>query len=152
MKFAIALLLCSLAYGCSRTATDAPPVVHYGRDECAGCGMIVSDERYACALRVTIDGETRDLIFDDIGDMLDYQREKGGAMQVARCYVHDFESKRWIDGSTAAFVKSDDVHSPMGSGIVAASDRTAAESLQAKLGGKVLSYADISAKGELAAK
>jgi copper chaperone NosL len=152
MIFALALLVCGVLCGCSRTATDAPPVVHYGRDECAHCGMIVSDERFAAALRIKADGAIRDLVFDDIGDLLDYQREKGSALDVVRSYVHDFQTKQWSDATTASFVKSDEVHSPMGSGIVAASDRTGGEALQAKFGGELLSFSEITTKDEVVSK
>jgi copper chaperone NosL len=152
MKYAVALCLCVMLVGCSRTPSDAPPVVHYGRDECAHCGMIVSDERFAAALRVNADGAPKDLIFDDIGDMLDYQREKGASIEVLRRYVHDYTTKEWTDAATAAFVKSEEVHSPMGSGIVAASGRKGGEELQAKLGGKLLSFTEVSAKDQVAKK
>ena len=152
MRYAPVLVLSAVLFGCSRTASDAPPVVHYGRDECAHCGMIVSDERYAAALRVEQDGGAPDLVFDDIGDMLDYRRNKGASIHVIRLYVHDFTTKQWMDASKAVFVKSEDVHSPMGSGIIAAGDGTGGEALRAKFGGKVLSFSEITATSELAAK
>ena len=115
------IMIVALAAGCSREAGDGPPQVRYGQDECALCGMIVSDERHAAALRAVVDGETRDLLFDDVGDMVEYEQENSSVKAVRR-YVHDFETRRWVDAEQAKFVQDDKVHTPMGSGILAFAD------------------------------
>jgi copper chaperone NosL len=135
--------LTAMMSGCSKPPIDAPPEVHYGRDECAHCGMIVGDERFASALRVVLEGSTHDLAFDDIGDMFDYEREKGASLQVSRRYVHDYETKQWIDPSSALFIRSEELHTPMGSGIIAVSDKARAEALREKLNGKLLTFEEL---------
>jgi copper chaperone NosL len=130
MKTIIALiiaifLIIALASGCSRKPNDGPPQVRYGQDECALCGMIVSDERHAAALRAVVDGQTRDLLFDDVGDMIEYEQENPAARAIRR-YVHDFETRQWVDAAHAKFVQDEKVHTPMGSGILAFADETRA--------------------------
>ena len=119
------LLIIVLTSGCSRNPNDGPPQVRYGQDECALCGMIVSDERHAAALRTLIDGQTRDLLFDDVGDMIEYEQEKR-AIKPIRRYVHDFETRQWVEAAQAKFVQDETVHTPMGSGILAFADEARA--------------------------
>ena len=130
------IVMLVLIAGCSQRAADGPPLVRYGTDECADCGMILSDERFAAALRVITNGESRDLLFDDIGDMLEYERANPTA-QVSRRFVHDFDTRQWIDPAAAHFIKSDELHTPMGSGIAAFADeqraRARAEQIHAPL-------------------
>jgi copper chaperone NosL len=117
----LSIMMLMLIAGCSQRPADGPPVVRYGTDECADCGMILSDERFAAALRVMTNGESHDLLFDDIGDMLEYERANPTA-HVSRRFVHDFDTRQWIDPAAAHFIKSEEFHSPMGSGIAAFAD------------------------------
>src|SRR5262245_16948176 len=57
----------ALLGGCERASTDSPPAIAYGRDECAHCGMIISDDRFAAALIVRDGAQSHPLLFDDIG-------------------------------------------------------------------------------------
>jgi copper chaperone NosL len=118
---AASFVILSLLSGCSHQPTDPPPRVRYGQDECAFCGMIISDERFAAALRVNEKGEIRDLLFDDIGDMIDYEKANPGIAVVHR-FVHDLSTRRWIDAQAATYSHSDQLQTPMGSGIAAFAD------------------------------
>jgi len=66
----LAAILLTTISGCNRDEGAAPPTIHYAEDVCALCGMIVSDERFACAVVAPGDGERFVAIYDDIGDML----------------------------------------------------------------------------------
>ena len=143
-KLVFGVLVALVVFGCARENPDAPPRIRYGQDECVLCGMIVSDERHAAALRITEDGRQRDLFFDDIGDLIEYERDNAD-LQVTRRYVHDFKTRQWLDASTAHFVQTDGVHTPMGSGIVAFADPAHAEAQKAEKGGKLLSFAKLPA-------
>lgn len=138
-------LIAHVLVGCARQQPDAPPQVHYGRDECAHCGMILSDERTACALRVTADGKTSDLLFDDIGDMLAYERANAG-LKIAARYVHDFDTRQWLPAEGAKFIRSEDIHTPMGSGIAAFSDATRARNHQRDQRSDVVAFAIIAGR------
>lgn len=133
----IVLGLIVLLDGCSRQPHDGPPQVRYGQDECATCGMILSDERHAAALRTVVDGETRDVLFDDIGDMLEYE-QANPSLKAIRRYVHDFETRQWIDAAHSTFVRDEKVHTPMGSGILAYADEARARARQS--GGQLLQW------------
>lgn len=134
------LLLGGLA-GCAgaRAGADGPPEIVYGEDTCHQCGMIISDERFAAGLVIEIEpGVSEHRVFDDIGELLLYEQEHAGELTITHRFVHDFESREWIDGATAYYVRSETLQSPMGHGIAASGDRARAEALARAWGGRVL--------------
>jgi nitrous oxide reductase accessory protein NosL len=134
---AIAILL---AAGCGREELAGPPELRPGRDECAECGMLIHDERAASALLVERGRRREHLLFDDVGCMLDH--EHGAELGVVERFVRDHGSREWVGAAGAAFLltESDELHTPMGSGIASFADAADAESAQHELGGEVLDY------------
>lgn len=137
-------LVVLLAFGgCSKRVVEGPPVVKYGQDECALCGMIVNEDRFAAALLIEKDGARSYLHFDDIGDLIQYE-EKHHPAVVSR-FVHDFNSRQWTVAEDATFVVSETLHTPMGSGIVAFRNNTDATSKAAEANGKVKRWQELQA-------
>lgn len=128
-----------LLAGCGggEDAAAAPPAVNYGRDTCDRCGMIISDERYAAGL-VASDGTTT--LFDDVGEMLQSVREEG--LNDRRAWAHDWNSRAWIDATTAVYARVAPETTPMGTGIVAFSARREAEAYAAEQDGTILAWED----------
>lgn len=126
--FASAILGLSLMLlqttGCKREVTLDPPSLHLGQDTCFACGMIVSDERYAAAIVQNQNGERKQFIFDDLGEML---RFTPPAASQTRYWAHDVESKQWIDATTAHYVRSPANETPMLTGVVAYATQVTAE-------------------------
>ncbi len=116
-RLLIALALVALT-GCGRSERDGPPTIRYGIDACAHCGMIISDARYAAATIALVDGEQRALLFDDIGDQLDYAADHAEIKPIRR-YVHDHQTRDWVSADAAQYVHAPSLHTPMGSGIAA---------------------------------
>ncbi len=116
----IGLLLACFVPGCRKDEVSGPPTLHLGRDECAHCGMIVSEERFSSALLVSDGDSWNHLVFDDIGCMLDYHAEHA-KLKVVEGFVHDYDSRQWLSAEHASYVlaSSGAVATPMGSGIVA---------------------------------
>ncbi len=118
IRFSSLFLLTFLLVGCGSTETDGPPKLELGRDECAHCGMIISDARYAAAIIATVEGSRRPLLFDDIGDLLDYEHDHP-ELSIQHRYVHDHATRKWLVADEARFVHAPTLHTPMGSGIAA---------------------------------
>ncbi|MFT3788362.1 MAG: nitrous oxide reductase accessory protein NosL [Tepidisphaeraceae bacterium] len=113
------LLIATLLVGCTPAPREGPPTIDLGKSECAHCGMIVSEERYAAGMAgAKVDDETKDLLFDDIGCMVKYTRAHGDVAKSARLYVHDADSKAWVEANAARFTRDPSTHTPMGSGII----------------------------------
>lgn len=103
-------------------AADQPPTIHYSRDTCLRCEMIISEARFASGL-VAPSGNQR--IFDDAGEMIEVIQQEG--LNGQRVWVHDYQTSAWLDGTKAFYVAPQDVVTPMGSGLVAFGTRSAAE-------------------------
>jgi copper chaperone NosL len=111
---ACAVVVMGIAAACAATADGAPEIV-IDRTPCAHCGMLISEPVFAAAYRVD---RSPARVFDDIGCMVTELRQQPQRAAI-RYWVHDAESGEWIDGATAAFVKSSTLQTPMGGGILA---------------------------------
>ncbi|MFN8590096.1 MAG: nitrous oxide reductase accessory protein NosL [Thermomicrobiales bacterium] len=122
--------------GCGgQPAAAGPPEISYGRDTCDRCGMIISEERFAAALT---SGSGEPMLFDDPGELLLTVAEQG--RQDRHAWVHDRANGKWIDATTAAYVRGDDGATPMGTGVVAFAKREDAAAFRATSGGDVLTW------------
>ena len=108
---------------CNRQQPLAPPDVQYGQSECADCGMIVSDQRYAAGLILeTARGERVPRVFDDIGCMVKYEQHQEEGKVLAH-YVKDYNTNQWLTVEQAVLVHRQQIQSPMGYGLMAVADR-----------------------------
>ncbi len=132
----ILVLILLLLVACSASPDlSQPPEIVYGEDICDECNMIVSEPRFAAAI-YTVGGEARR--FDDIGDMCTYYGTH--EEEVARFWVHDYDTEAWLLAEEAAFVLSSEVYTPMAFGVVAFSEATRAEAFATEVDGVVLNF------------
>lgn len=126
---------------CQSSVLTGPPSLKLGRDQCAECGMLVSDQRCAASLLVDSDGRREHLIYDDIGCMLD--AEQKAASNIVERHVRDYANDGWVVAQQAAFLLADPstLPTPMGSGIVAFAVPASAEAEARKRGGVVVDFA-----------
>ncbi|MDJ0924937.1 MAG: nitrous oxide reductase accessory protein NosL [Acidimicrobiia bacterium] len=135
------LLLVAAAAGCSDQAeADGPPEIHYGRDICIECNMIISEPRFAAAYRLE-GGDAKS--FDGVGEMVKHGRRTGDFDRVTFAWVHDFNTEDWILVEEAFFVTGKSVVTPMGHGIVAFSTEAAADEFAGELGGVVIRWEEV---------
>lgn len=118
-----------------------PPEIVYGEDVCTECGMIISEPRFASAY-YTQDGEARS--FDDIGGMLTHHAEH--QEDVAQFWVHDYETEEWIVAEEAFYVSGEELHTPMGYGVVAFSDQERAQQFADQSDAMLMSFDGITEK------
>lgn len=137
---AAAGLAAMLITACGSGSLSGPPELHVGRDECAGCGMLISEDRCACALLVDDAGERSHLVFDDLGCLLDY-RAAHPEQQVVEVFVRDYAARNWVRGAEACFLAPDPaVHTPMGSGLIAFATAQAAQAQRSNSGVAIVRY------------
>jgi copper chaperone NosL len=119
-----------------------PPELRLGREECAECGMLVSEDRFSAAMLVDRNSETLYLFFDDVGCLLDYEHKQPGDVAVHERYAHDHGDRQWLVAEEAVYVLAGAtvLPTPMGSGIAAFASREHAEATAAKLSGEVLDW------------
>ena len=130
-----------LLAGCAPVAKGTePPEIHYGEDLCSDCGMIINEPKFAAAYTHEAEpGRFESFIFDDIGDMLVHM-QKNQTLKPVGWWVHDFDSEEWIDATTAFYVMSDQIKTPMFHGIVAYKDQAAAQQKADEVGAAVLDW------------
>jgi len=141
----IAFLPITLALAsCTRPDPMGPPEIALDQTECVECGMIVSDERFACASIVMVeDGHTEPRVFDDINCLVLHEVTGHRPSDIVARWVHDKDTLAWINAERAHYVWSEDLSTPMMSHIAAFVELKDAESLRERLGGETLSFAKI---------
>lgn len=126
--------------GCGPEPTLDAPEVHYGMAVCEVCGMIVSDERYAAAIVMIEDGRSRFVVLDDIGELFDFQPASGTEF---RRYVNDQRTLEWVEATEATYLVSDNLKTPMATGVAAFASRQAAAEVLSEFGGSLVSFAEL---------
>ncbi|MCG3160781.1 MAG: hypothetical protein JMDDDDMK_01856 [Acidobacteria bacterium] len=137
-----ALLGCALLLAACGQA-EITPVEINPEDMCSMCRMAISEKQYASEF-ITKDGDA--MKFDDLTCLREYLKTKGGHDQIAAYFVADYETKKWLKGESAHFVKSAEFATPMGGNIVAfGSDEKAKEAMD-KYKGERIKFADVIGK------
>jgi copper chaperone NosL len=147
----VAMVVFASVPGCSEDITSGPPTIRFGRDECAECGMLISEERCSSAMLVRVQGHPEYLLFDDIGCMLDV--ESDADREIVDRFVHDHGTQEWTQAVSAWYIAADPdrLKTPMGSGLVAFAQRASAEDAAHEHGGAVKTWKDIREPGDRAA-
>lgn len=137
-------LVALLLTGCAQGMTEIrPPEIRYGEDLCAECNMIISDPRFAAAYSLEMtSGRYQQVAFDDIGELLTYAT-KHPEQKIAGAFVHDFATEEWIDATTAHFVVSSAIATPMNYGIAAFATQEAADAKASENNGEILDWATL---------
>lgn len=144
ITYFLAVILLFGLTACGKTGpSEEPPEVVYGRDVCDRCGMIISEPRFAASY-VTTTGDVRR--FDDLGELLAYRQEE--QEEVFIYWVHDYYTEEWLNANEAHFVLSEEMITPMGSGILAVHEQGQAESLVLEWGGTVVTFDELKALAE----
>ena len=96
-----ALLLFSFT-ACEKKDTSGVAKVHWDRDMCARCVMVVSDRHNTTQVRDPQSGKK--YMFDDIGCMaLWFEEENIEWKERATVWITDINSGKWIDAKTAFY-------------------------------------------------
>ncbi|MEZ4676418.1 MAG: hypothetical protein R2932_19510 [Caldilineaceae bacterium] len=103
------LLIVLVACGGATVTPDMPPEILYGEDVCDQCNMIISDERFAAGLVVELEpGEFEHRIFDDIGDLLAYEKAHGenSPLPLTMCMITIARNGLTVSQRTTSTAKS----------------------------------------------
>lgn len=129
-RISAALLLALLVAACSR----GPDQVHWGVEECAHCQMMISDDRFAGQI---MDARGKTWKFDALECIPAFLAANDVGDYTA--WVSDGPTG-WTPVEDAYFVRSEQIRSPMGGGLMAFPDRAAAEATAGEVGGVVLDW------------
>jgi hypothetical protein len=110
------LLVLSLFVGCSEKSKTEMAEVHWDRDMCARCVMVVSDRKNAVQVKNPENAKT--YMFDDLGCLaIWFDDEKITWKDKALIWVTDVNSGEWINARTAFYDTAN--ITPMGYGFSA---------------------------------
>ena len=100
--------------------------------------MAISDRSFAAEI-VQLNGRVAK--FDDIGCMLRYAlRENLRPSAAVAFYVMDFQTQRWLPATEAVYLRSEQLHSPMASGLAAFATPEAADKLAQEFPGQIYQF------------
>jgi copper chaperone NosL len=134
--FAVCVILGGVS--CSPGVPEPVEIV-FNEESCSFCRMAVSQREFAAEV-VTLSGSLD--TFDDIGCLVKWMKEHQPPSS-AGVFVVDFNDGTWISATDAAYVHSEDLPTPMSSGLAAFKDRTSAETAVEKIGGRVLQWREL---------
>ncbi|MCK5110507.1 MAG: hypothetical protein KAQ94_03225 [Arcobacteraceae bacterium] len=99
----IGILFFSLSFsGCEKKIESGVAKVHWDRDMCARCVMVVSDRKNTTQVRHPDTGKK--YMFDDIGcAVLWFKEEKLDWKDRAKIWITDVNTGKWIDARTAFY-------------------------------------------------
>jgi len=124
--FAVASVIAMLS-----CQSSGPKDIALGKDQCDNCRMTISALGYAAEL-VTDKG--RAYKFDDIMCMNMYEGSNPDQAKNAKLYVVDYPTGKFLEKSTATFIKGGSIKSPMGGNTQAYQNKAAAQKAAAALG------------------
>ncbi len=88
--------------GCDKKDPNGMDKVHWDRDMCERCKMVVSDRHHAVQVINPVDGKS--YMYDDIGcTVLWFAEEKITWADKAKIWITDVNSGKWIDARTAHY-------------------------------------------------
>ncbi|MED3574958.1 nitrous oxide reductase accessory protein NosL [Cytobacillus praedii] len=140
MKFKVLILMAGfllLLAGCQSKAA-APIEIKANEESCAECKMGIEELKSAAQI-ILKDGKP--LLFDDIGCMITYLQQNSPKYQAA--FIHDYQTKDWIDFDKSTFVQNSSIESPMSYGIAGFDSEEKAAQFKEKDGGELYSKEEL---------
>jgi nitrous oxide reductase accessory protein NosL len=125
-SFILFAILAIFFGGCQKKSdSNLPRKVHWDRDMCQRCKMVLSDRDFAVEI---INPKSKKVYyFDDIGcAVLWLKEEKIPWTESAKIWVRDGKTKEWIDARSAKYI--DDAVTPMAYGFQAYENNSTLES------------------------
>lgn len=122
--------------------TPKPEPILYGKDLCHACKMTIMDKKFGAEI-VTKKGKIYK--FDDLNCMVSfYQSSYEDKNNIAQILVVDFPStENLIDATTATYVFSNEIRSPMASGMAAFRNSNDINNYNTEWKGKILSWEQV---------
>jgi copper chaperone NosL len=115
-----------------------PQPINVNSDNCDYCRMMISDKEFASQV---LNKQGRSFKFDSVECMAAYDLSNEGDDVVNSRWVPNFlNTDEWLEATSAFYLHSETLRSPMGMYLSAYSNRADAERMQAEYGGRVIGY------------
>ena len=101
-KYVLSLFFVIMLLGCQEKVEQGASKIHWDRDMCDRCVMVISDRKNTVQLKDPTTGKVYK--FDDIGCMAIWFRDEQIAFKdTAAIWVTDVETGEWIDARAAFY-------------------------------------------------
>jgi len=98
----LATVIAFVQTGCKERSKTSPTKVHWDRDMCARCVMVVSDRKNTVQVRNPSTGQT--FMFDDLGCTILWFKENNTTWKdKAVIWITDAKTGKWIDARKAFY-------------------------------------------------
>lgn len=102
IKASLILSTALIFTACEKKITTEVHEIHWDRDKCARCVMVVSDRNQTVQMINPKTGKTH--IFDDIGCALEWTKDENITwLSDAVIWINDIGTAKWIDARTAYY-------------------------------------------------
>ncbi|MEX1211935.1 MAG: nitrous oxide reductase accessory protein NosL [Balneolaceae bacterium] len=133
----VVLLFVLILSGC----TQGPRELSMGEEECAHCRMMLSESAYASQV---VMNRGRSFPFDSIECMVAFWVTHIEPESIHSVWVPDFRNEDvWLDATTAVYLQSETMRSPMGLSLSAYDSEESARLQMEESGGRLLSWEEL---------
>lgn len=132
-----------LSFGFLVSCTTKQEPINFGKDICAHCNMVISDEKYGGEI-VTKTGKI--FKFDSAECMIDYLTENSGAINDSNPQLYVINIARpgdFISARASFFLHDIGYHSPMGGNLAVFTNRMLADNNKLSTGAVVMNWAEV---------
>lgn len=131
------LILALFLTGCN----TGPQAIALGKDACNFCKMTIADRNFGAEL---ITNKGKIYKFDDTHCLAAFKKESLKIEDVKMVYFVNFlDPHNLIEAGKAHFLKSDELHSPMGGNTAAFEDEAKLKMTQQKVEGKITTLDEV---------
>jgi len=141
IKTLAVILLSSALISCS----VEPEPIQYGKDACHHCKMTMMDQKFGAEI---VSQKGKIFKFDDANCLLNFMNSgQLDKKEITHCLITNFASPGvLIDATTALYIKSEQISSPMASNIAAFQNETEREHYNSEWKGMALTWKELPAQ------
>lgn len=144
MKYMRLLIIFFVAI-CLTSCSPSRQSIHYGKDLCANCKMMIVDPKFSAKL-TTQKGRT--YFFDALNCMINFNKTLKDP-NTTSMYISNYDQAlSVVPVKDGFYVQAKDLHSPMGFDVVAFSTKSDAQHFQKLKQGELLDWVEVSQRAE----
>lgn len=118
-----------------------PQPIQFGSDQCDYCRMMITEQEFGTQ---TLNNQGRAFKFDSIECMAAFSGTTDQADNIHSMWVPDFLNREeWLEASSAVYLHSETLRSPMGLYLSAYADQESAEEMRNEYRGEILNFEEV---------
>lgn len=133
----IILIFTALIFNLS-ACEPKPQEIHLGSDQCEYCRMMITEAEFGSQ---ALNRQGRSFKFDSVECMAAFDLTNETPENIHSLWVPDFLNRdEWLEATSAVYLHSETLRSPMGLFLSAYPDHESAQSMKDEYGGEIIDY------------